>query len=120
MEGWHIDRRQENKWKDSVNQRLCQSIIRMSIAQIMLKVTLLPKHHIFISLFIITYLHSIDPYIASPLINNIPYFSIDNAHLMYNAHPKLMYTAVCRACSFFTNLDLFCRDNARVIYRKIR
>ena len=24
-----------------------------------------------------------------------------------------------RACSFFTNLDLFCIDNARVIYRKI-
>ena len=38
---------------------------------------------------------------------------------MYNAHPKLMYTAVYRACSFFTNLDLFCIDNARVIYRKI-
>jgi len=27
---------------------------------------------------------------------------------------------VHRACSFFTNLDLFCIDNARVIYRKIR
>jgi len=27
---------------------------------------------------------------------------------------------VYRACSFFTNLDLFCTDNARVIYRKIR
>jgi len=39
---------------------------------------------------------------------------------MYNAHSKLMYTAVYRACSFFTNLDLFCIDNARVIYRKIR
>ena len=67
----------------------------------------------------------------------IPYFSIDNAHLMYNAHPKLMsYTStlvlllhliylsylsnVYRACSFFTNLDLFCIDNARVIYRIIR
>ena len=36
----------------------------------------------------------------------VPYFSIDNAH------PKLMYTAVYRACSFFTNLDLFCIDNA--------
>jgi len=24
------------------------------------------------------------------------------------------------ACSFFTNLDLFCIDNGRVIYRKIR
>ena len=64
---------------------------------------------------------------------NIPYFSIDNAHLMYNAHPKfLLYTStlvlllylnylsylsnVYRASSFFTNLDLFCIDNARVIY----
>ena len=28
-----------------------------------------------------------------------------------------MYTAHVR---FFTNLDLFCIDNARVIYRKIR
>ena len=27
---------------------------------------------------------------------------------------------VYRACSFFTNLDLSCIDNARVIYRKIR
>ena len=27
---------------------------------------------------------------------------------------------VYRACSFFTNLDRFCIDNARVIYRKIR
>ena len=27
---------------------------------------------------------------------------------------------VYRACSFFTNLDLFCIHNARVIYRKIR
>jgi hypothetical protein len=27
---------------------------------------------------------------------------------------------VYRACSFFTNLDLFSIDNARVIYRKIR
>ena len=27
---------------------------------------------------------------------------------------------VYRACSYFTNLDLFCIDNARVIYRKIR
>jgi hypothetical protein len=27
---------------------------------------------------------------------------------------------VYRACSFFTNLELFCIDNARVIYRKIR
>ena len=52
--------------------------------------------------------------------HKLPYFSIDNAHLMYNAHPKLMYTAVYRACSFFTNLDLFCIDNALVIYRKIR
>ena len=44
----------------------------------------------------------------------LPYFSIDNAH------PKLMYTAVYCACSFFMNLDLFCIDNARVTYRKIR
>ena len=27
---------------------------------------------------------------------------------------------VYRTCSFFTNLELFCIDNARVIYRKIR
>ena len=27
---------------------------------------------------------------------------------------------VYRACLFFTNLDLFCIDNARVIYRKIQ
>ena len=39
---------------------------------------------------------------------------------MYNVRPKLMYTAVYRACSYFTNLDLFCVDNVRVIYRKIR
>ena len=39
---------------------------------------------------------------------------------MYNAHPKLMYTAVYRACSFFTNLDLFCIDNARVTYTKYK
>ena len=45
----------------------------------------------------------------------VPYFSIDNVHLMYNAHPKLMYTAVYCACSFFTNLDLFCIDNAHVL-----
>jgi len=50
----------------------------------------------------------------------LPYFSIDNAHLMYKAHPKLMYTAVYSTCSFFTNLNLFCMDNACVIYRKIR
>jgi hypothetical protein len=31
---------------------------------------------------------------------NIPYFSIDNAHLMYNAHPK-----------FFRNF-FWCVDNA--------
>ena len=57
---------------------------------------------------------------SSSKIIKLPYFSIDNTHLMYNAHPKLMYTAVYRACSFFTNLDLFCIDNVRVIYRKIR
>jgi len=56
----------------------------------------------------------------TPKRPKIPYFSIDNAHVMYNAHPKLMYIAVYRACSFFTNLDLFCIDNARVIYQKIR
>jgi len=56
---------------------------------------------------------------------------------MYNAHPKLFtlyfylsfvlhliylsyLSTVYRACSFFTNLDLFCIDNLRVIYRKIR
>jgi len=39
---------------------------------------------------------------------------------MDNAHPKLMYTVVYSACSFFTNLDLSCIDNARIIYRKIR
>ena len=44
-----------------------------------------------------------------PRCCHVPYFSIDNAH------PKLMYTAVYRACSFFTNLYLFCIDNARVI-----
>jgi len=27
---------------------------------------------------------------------------------------------VYRACSFFTNLDRFCIDNGRVVYRKIR
>ena len=54
----------------------------------------------------------------------LPYFSIDNAHLVYNPHPKiLLYTStlvlllhliylsylynVNRACSFFKNLDLF-------------
>jgi len=41
------------------------------------------------------------------IMGYIPYFSIDNAHLMYNAHPKLMFTAVYRACSFFRNLNLF-------------
>ena len=24
------------------------------------------------------------------MLNRLPYFSIDNAHLMYNAHPKLL------------------------------
>ena len=33
---------------------------------------------------------------------------------------KFQISNVYRACSFFTNLDLFCIDNARVIYRKIR
>jgi hypothetical protein len=34
-------------------------------------------------------------------IFDLPYFSIDNAHLMYNAHPKLF-------C-----LSYWCIDNAR-------
>jgi len=54
------------------------------------------------------------------MIDKLPYFSIDNAHLMCNMHPKLMYTAVYHACSFFSNLFLFYIDNACVIYRKIR
>jgi len=33
---------------------------------------------------------------------------------------KFQISNVYRACSFFTNLDLFCIDNAGVIYRKIR
>ena len=33
---------------------------------------------------------------------------------------KFQISNVYRACLFFTNLDLFCIDNARVIYRKIR
>ena len=37
-------------------------------------------------------------------------------HLIYLSYLSNVY----RACSFFTNLDLFCIDNARVIYRKIR
>ena len=44
----------------------------------------------------------------------MPYFSTDNAH------SKLMYTAVYHACSFVMNLDLFCIDNTRIMYRKIR
>jgi hypothetical protein len=54
---------------------MCHSIIGMSIAQVMLKVALLPKHHTFISIFVIIYLHSIDPYIVSPLINKIIKFN---------------------------------------------
>jgi hypothetical protein len=65
------------------------------------------------------------------------YFSVDNAHLMCNAHPKLfrhsfdyiwftsytflMYTTHGHFFFFFTNFDLFCIDNAhnaRVIYKK--
>jgi hypothetical protein len=30
------------------------------------------------------------------------------------------YSNLYRACSIFTNLDLFCIDNARVMYKKIR
>jgi len=37
-------------------------------------------------------------------------------HLIYLSYLSNVY----RACSFFTNLDLFCIDNARVIYRKIQ
>jgi len=37
-------------------------------------------------------------------------------HLIYLSYLSNVY----RACSSFTNLDLFCIDNARVIYRKIR
>jgi len=33
---------------------------------------------------------------------------------------KFQISNVYPACSFFTNLDLLCIDNARVIYRKIR
>ena len=51
-EGEHIHRRQEHKWKDSVNQRLFHSVVGMSVAQAMLKVALLPKQHIFISIFL--------------------------------------------------------------------
>ena len=36
-------------------------------------------------------------------------------HLIYLSYLSNVY----HACSFFTNLDLFCIDNARVIYRKI-
>jgi len=37
-------------------------------------------------------------------------------HLIYLSYLSNVY----RACSFLTNLDLFCIDNARVICRKIR
>jgi len=37
--------------------------------------------------------------------------------MKFTSHTFLMYTAHVH---FFTNLDLFCIDNARVIYRKIR
>jgi len=37
--------------------------------------------------------------------------------LLLHLFTFLMYTAHVH---FFTNLDLFCIDNARVIYRKIR
>jgi hypothetical protein len=39
----------------------------------------------------------------------LPYFPIDNAHLMYNAHRR-----------FFPFTEHFCIDNARVIDGKIR
>jgi hypothetical protein len=51
----------------------------------------------------------------------LPNFLVDNAHLMYNVHPNLFWHSfwlhliylsylsnVYCACSFFTNLDLFC------------
>ena len=37
-------------------------------------------------------------------------------HLIYLSYLSNVYCA----CSFFTNLDLFSIDNARVIYRKIQ
>jgi hypothetical protein len=37
-------------------------------------------------------------------------------HLIYLSYLSNVY----RACSFFTNSELFCIDNARVIYRNIR
>jgi len=37
-------------------------------------------------------------------------------HLTYLSYLSNVY----RACSFFTNLDLFCIDNVRIIYQKIR
>ena len=44
------------------------------------------------------------------LINN------ELLHLIYLSYLSNIY----HACSFFTNLDLFCIDNGRVIFRKIR
>jgi len=38
-----------------------------------------------------TLLYSVRSFIM--ILGLLPYFSIDNAHIMYNAHPKLMYTA---------------------------
>jgi len=38
--------------------------------------------------------------------------------LYHSVH--LVFSNVYCACSFFTNLDLFCIDNARDIYGKIR
>jgi len=40
------------------------------------------------------------------------FFVFNEVYLSY-------FSNVYRACSFFTNLDFFCIDNARVIYRKI-
>ena len=37
-------------------------------------------------------------------------------HLIYLLYLSNVYCT----CSFFTNLDLFCIDNARVIYQKVR
>jgi len=54
---------------------------------------MIPIHHI-------AHLQPLFQFLATPECNYyilraqlVPYFSIDNAHLMYNAHPKLMYTA---------------------------
>ena len=42
-----------------------------------------------------------------------------NTFFVFNEVYLSYLSNVYRACSFFTNLDLFCIDNARIIYRKI-